>query len=86
MGSYDHHAKYKGVFPDLLLNTFFIRVPPLNLFKFSLSKGETLIKKMCFIEGPETQLDILRGGHRNPYQLENAVKRGGTVFCLYHLG
>ena len=30
--------------------------------------------------------DILRGGHRNPYQLENTIKTGGTVFCIYHLG
>ena len=30
MGSYDHHAKYQVVFPDLLENTFFIRVPPLD--------------------------------------------------------
>ena len=27
--------------------------------------------------------NILRGGHRNPYQLENAIKSDGTVFCLY---
>ena len=54
-----------------------------NLNEF---KGSTL-KKKCFIEGPETHPDILSGGgHRNPYQLENALKSGGTVFCLYHLG
>ena len=29
---------------------------------------------------------MLRGGHRKPYQLENAIKHGGTVFCIYHLG
>ena len=34
----------------------------------------------------ETHPDISRGGHRNPYQLENAIKSGGTVFCIYHLG
>jgi hypothetical protein len=34
MGSYENHAKYQGVFPYLLENTFFIRVPPLNLFEF----------------------------------------------------
>ena len=28
----------------------------------------------------------MRVGHRNPYQLENAIKSSGTVFCLYHLG
>ena len=27
MGSYDHHGKYQGVFPYLLENTFFLRVP-----------------------------------------------------------
>jgi hypothetical protein len=30
IGSYDHQAKYQGVFPDLLEKTFFIRVPPLD--------------------------------------------------------
>ena len=34
----------------------------------------------------EIHPDILRGGHRNPYQLENAIKSGGTVFFLHHLG
>ena len=43
MGSYDHHAKYQGVFPDLLENTFFT---PLNSFKCSLSVGVTLMKKV----------------------------------------
>ena len=38
------------------------------------------------IGAKETHPDILRGGHRNPYQLENAIKSGGTVFCNYHLG
>ena len=36
--------------------------------------------KKCYIEAPETPLDILRGGHRNPYQLENAIKSGRGVF------
>ena len=45
------------------------------------SNGGPLEKK-CFIKGPETQPDILRGGHRNPYQLENAIKSGGTVYHL----
>jgi hypothetical protein len=31
----------------------------------------------------ETHPDILRGGQS--YQLENAVKSGGTVFCIYHM-
>ena len=30
MGSYDHHAKYQGVFMDLNSNTLFKRVPPLD--------------------------------------------------------
>ena len=42
--------------------------------------------KKVFIEAPETLPNILRGGHRNPYQFKNALKSGGTVFCLYHLG
>ena len=69
MDSYDHQAKYQGVFPWLLENTFFIKVPPLNSFKFSLSKA-----------------DILCGGHRNPYQLKNAIKSDGTVFLHISLG
>jgi hypothetical protein len=44
------------------------------------------LRKKCFIEGPETHPDILLGGQRNPYHLENAIKSGGTLFCLYHLG
>ena len=48
-------------------------------------KGEHLWKK-CFIEVPEKYPDILCGGYRNPYQLENAIKSGGTDFCWYHLG
>ena len=48
-------------------------------------KGEHLWKK-CFIEVPEKYPDILCGGYRNPYQLENAIKSGGAVFCIYHLG
>ena len=73
------------MFPDLLENTFFIRVPPLDKENLNEFKGGTLMKK-CFIEGPETHPDILSGGHRNPYQLENAINSGGTVFCFYHLG
>ena len=42
--------------------------------------------KKVFSGAKETHLDILRGGQRNSYQLENAVKSGGTVFCIYHLG
>ena len=39
------------------------------------------LRKKCFIEGPETHPDILCGGHRNPYQLENAVKVVGQFFA-----
>ena len=55
------------------------------LWHFGCTVSE-LYEKKCFIEDPETNPDVLRGGHRNPYQLENAIKSGGTVFCLYHLG
>ena len=27
------------------------------------------------MEGPETHPDIFRGGHRNPYQLENMYNK-----------
>ena len=40
--------------------------------------------KKSSIEAPETHPDFLRGGHRNPYQLENVIKSGGVVFSLYH--
>ena len=36
--------------------------------------------KKLFSGAKEKHPDILRGGHRNPYQLENAIKSGGTVF------
>ena len=42
--------------------------------------------KKVFSGAKETHPDTLRGGHRNPYQLENAIKSGGTVFSIYHLG
>ena len=35
----------------------------------------------CFIEAPETLRNILRGGHRNPYQFKNAIKSGGQFFA-----
>ena len=47
--------------------------------------GGTLIKK-CVIGAKETHPDILGGGHRNPYQMENATKSGGTVFLIISLG
>ena len=46
------------------------------------SKGGPLWKK-CFIEAPETHPYILRGGHGNQYQFENAIKSGETVFCIH---
>ena len=42
--------------------------------------------KKCFLKSPETHPDFLRGGHRNQYPFKNAIKSGGTVFCLYDLG
>ena len=42
--------------------------------------------KKSFIEALETNPNILRVGHRNPYQFKNAIKSGGTIPCLYHLG
>ena len=48
------------------------------------SKGDPYEKRVLYV--PETHPNILRGGHGNPYQLENAIKSGGTVFCWYHLG
>ena len=45
------------------------------------SKGGPLWKN-CFLEAKETHPDIFRGSHRNPYQLENAIKTSGTVFCI----
>ena len=71
MGSFDHHAKYQGVFMDLLSNPLFHK-GPLNSFKFSLSKG-----------GKEKY--ILRDGHRDPYQLyqeQNGTKVVGHFFAL----
>ena len=38
--------------------------------------------KNCFVGAKETP-DILRGCHRNPYQLENAIKIGGTGFFFH---
>ena len=53
------------------------------LWHFGCTVSE-LYEKKCFREDPETNPDVLRGGHRNPYQLENAIKSDGTVFCLFH--
>ena len=64
-------------------NTFFIRVPPLNYLNFLSPKGGPSWRK-CFLGAKETHPDILNGGHRDPYQLKNATKSGGTVFRIYH--
>ena len=48
MGSYDHHAKYQGVFPGLLKNTFFIGVPPLDKENINEFKGGTLMRKVFY--------------------------------------
>ena len=58
---------------------FFLRVPPLEKGNVNEFKGETLMKK-GFSGAKKTHPDILGGGHRNPYQLGNAIKIGGTVF------
>ena len=42
MGSYDHHAKYQGVFMDLNSNTLFKRVPPLDEENLNEFKGGPL--------------------------------------------
>ena len=72
------------MFLDLLENTFFIRVSLLDKENLNEFKGGTHIKKN--LEVKETHPDILRCGHKNPYQWENAIKSGGTVFCIYLLG
>ena len=48
IGSYDHHAKYQGVFQDLLENTFFIRDPPLDKENLNEFKGGTLMKQVFY--------------------------------------
>jgi hypothetical protein len=50
-----------------------------------LEKGNVNEKKV-FSGAKETHPDILRGGHRNPYQFENAIKSGGSIFCIYPPG
>ena len=40
-------------------------------------------EKKCVIGAKETHPDILCGGHRNPYQLKNAIKSGGTLFFAH---
>ena len=82
MGSYDQHSKCQGVY-GASIKQFFHKGPHLNSFKiFFIQKGVPYEKK-CFREAPETQPDILRGGHMNPYQLKNAIKSGGIVFWIF---
>ena len=50
------------------------------LWHFGCTVSE-LYEKKCFREDPETNPDVLRGGHRNPYQLENAIKVVGQFFA-----
>ena len=57
-----------------------MRVSPLEKENLSNSKGGPLWKK-CFLRAKETPLDILRCGHRNPYQLENTKKKVGQFFA-----
>ena len=62
---------------------FFHKGPPFEGRNFKLiQRGDPYEKSGA----KETHPDILGGGQRNPYQLENEIKSGGTVFCIYHLG
>ena len=62
--------------------TRFTKDPPFGKRKIKwIPRGDSYEKR-----AKETQPYILHGGHRNPYQLENAVKSGGTVFSIYNLG
>ena len=54
VGSYDHHEKYQGMFPDLLENTFFIRVPPLDKKNLNEFKGGILMKKVFYLRSINT--------------------------------
>ena len=38
-------------------------------------------EKKCFLGAKKTHPDTLRGEHRNPYQLENALKVVGQFFA-----
>ena len=42
--------------------------------------------KKVFNRSPETLPNILCGGHRKPYQFNNAIKSGETVFLVISLG
>ena len=41
---------------------------------------------MSSLGGPEPHLNILRFGHRHPYQMENAMKQVGMFFFYLLLG
>ena len=44
--------------------------------------GGTFVKKVFYnIDASEARPDILRGGHRNPYQLGNAIKSKWQLFA-----
>ena len=60
---------------------FFHKGPPLDKQNFELIQRGNLMKKKCFIEAPDTNPDILRGGHRKPYQFKNAKKVVGNFFA-----
>ena len=72
MDSYDQHAKYLVRFRSFYKTLWIKKIQRGNPYK-----------KKCFIEAPEPHPDILNGGHRNLYQLENAIKSGGTVFSYF---
>ena len=54
LGVHVHHAKYQGVFMGLKKNMFFIRAPLLDLDRFPLFKGGTLMKNMFFLSSINT--------------------------------
>ena len=82
MGTYVHHTKYYGLFMNLPVNEFFIR---LDLYQFPLFKGGIPIKTGS-LEDSLTPPNILHGGHKYPYQMENAIKVVGIVFSKHNLG
>ena len=78
--------KISGCVSGPLIKRFFHKGSPFEFIYISfLQRGGPLWKKV-FSRAKETHPDILCGGHRNQYQLKNAIKSGGTVFCIQHLG
>jgi hypothetical protein len=68
MGTYDHHPKYQGVFPDLLENTFFIRVPLwikaiLNEFKEGNPYEKSVLQKVQ--KHTRIFFEVIIGTHTN---------------------